>query len=172
MVQEIIHKLNGPDESYWCDTLHQGSGYVVLRFDVHESAHIGRTAIPAGSLTIAHYRDGTPYVLWEMYGPARRSSGARPLLGCCYHVCRPPCLSLDEPENQSVEYTDLLLDLWFSPEGRLTPLDEDELEAATESGVVDTGELQEIGNVLKTIAARHWDIIASSWRPPLGVASL
>jgi hypothetical protein len=172
VVQEIIHKLNGPDESYWCDTLFQTSGYVVLRFDVQEPAQIGPNPIPAGSLTIAHYRDGTPYVLWEMYGPARGNRGARRLIGCCYHVCRPPAISLDEPENQSVEYTDLLLDLWFSPEGHLTPLDEDELEDATERGVVDSGEFQQIGDTLKTIAARHWDIIASLWRPPLGVASL
>jgi hypothetical protein len=172
VVQEIIHKLNGPDESYWCDTLHRDSGYVVLRFDVQEPGRIGRTPIPAGSLTIAHYRDETPYVLWEMYGPVRRGSGTRPLLGCCYHVCRPPAISLDETETPTVEYTDLLLDLWFSPEGRLTPLDQDELEEATHSGVVDTGEFEQIGNVLRTVAARHWDIIASLWRPPLGVASL
>lgn len=173
MVQEIIHKLNGPDETYWCDTLHSDPGYVVLRFDVDEAAQIGPYVIPAGSLTIAHYRDETPWVLWEMYGPTINGSRARNLLGCCYHLCHPPSLQLTEGESDSrVEYTDLLLDLWFSPEGRLTPLDEDELDEAAQRGVVADDEMQQIGSALKTIAAHHSDIVASLWRPPLGVASL
>ena len=35
--QEVVHKLNHPDEAYWCELLHREAGYVVLKYHVSSS---------------------------------------------------------------------------------------------------------------------------------------
>ena len=155
MVHEIIHKLNGPDEAYLCRELHREPGYAVLAYDVPHDAHIGAVTIPAGSLTLAHYRADCGFVLWEMYGPERA------LIGYCYHLCTPPTIGPD-----FVEYLDLLLDLWFAPDGTLTVLDEDELEEAVAAGKVGDDEQRLIAREREAIPLTHTHTLAALWRPP------
>lgn len=154
MVQERKRHLQKPDEFYWCAEVHREPGYLVLRYDVTKDSHLGPTLIPAGSVTFAHYREGAPYVLWEMLGPDRA------LIGYCYHLCRPPQIGAD-----FVEYVDLLLDLWFDTEGRLTVLDEDELEEAVAIGKVAAAEAAQVREQGTQVAAGHARILGSLWRP-------
>lgn len=151
---EQVRKLNKPDEFYWCDLLHREPGYLVLKYDVTRDRAVGPIAIPAGSLTLAHYRENTGYVLWEMLGPDGK------LIGHLYHLCLPP-----EIGETHVEYLDLLLDLWFDPEGKLTVLDEDEFERAVEEGKVGRDAQRLVECERKSIPAAHPDILASLWRP-------
>ena len=160
-IHERIRKLNKSDESYWCEQAHREPGYLVLRYDVKRDWHLGDTPIPAGSLTLGHYRDAVSYVLWEMYDPQRA------LIGYCYHVCLPPQIGKDY-----VEYLDLLLDLWFDPAGNLTVLDEDEVAAAVEARRLDRSELEIIACVRETIPGQHAEIIAGLWKPAAGIEAL
>lgn len=161
MIKEIIHFINKPDQHYWCQELHREPGYLVLRYDVKKDAHIGSVLIPAQSLTIAHYWQGFGRVLWELYGPDRQ------LIGYCYHLCLPV-----EIGDSHVEYQDLLLDLWFDPQGNLTVLDQDELDRASAEGKVSKDVRKAIECERDTIAASHTQIIADLWRPPGGVGAL
>ena len=160
-IQEQKRHINKPDESYWCELLHREPGYIVVKYDVRREGHIGPVAIPAGSMTIAHYRENTAHVLWEMYDPKRK------LIGYCYHICLPP-----EIGESHVEYLDLLLDLWFDPEGKLTVLDEDELEQARAEGKVSEEQVELIERERKTIEEGHEGIIAGLWRPTGGAAAI
>ena len=153
-IQEHKRHLNKPDEAYACDEIYREDGYLVLRYDVVRAGHIGPFAIPAGSVTIAHYRDHVGHVLWEMWGPQRE------LIGYCYHICEPPVIGPD-----SVEYLDLLLDLWFDADGRLTVLDEDELAQAAAEGKVSSEQLAFVEGQGQAVEREHPRIICDLWRP-------
>jgi len=160
-ILEIARKLNVPDESYWCESLHREPGYVVLRYDVTQDTHLGPFVIPAGSLTIAHYREGVAHVLWEMYGPERA------LQGYCYHLSEPPVIT-----NATVTYLDLLLDLWFDAAGNLTVLDQEEVEAAHAEGRLSDEQLASLEQERLRIERDHEQILRGLWRPAEGVKSL
>jgi hypothetical protein len=160
-IEERKHHLNKPDETYLCDELHRDMGTLVLRYDVTQDGRIGPVAIPAGSLTIAHYSEEAAHVLWENYAPDRS------LIGYCYHVCEPPQIGED-----FVEYLDLMLDLWFDPKGNLTVLDEDEFAAAQDERLISAAEIRTALRELETLPQRHADIIAGLWRPEGGVEAL
>ncbi len=160
-IQEQKRHVNKPDEFYWCELLHREHGYMVLRYDVTREGHIGPVTIPAGSLTIAHYRENVPWVLWEMYGPERA------LIGYCYHLCLPPELG-----KEHVEYLDLLLDLWFDPDGTLTVLDEDEFQRARSDRKISRYEEELVASQRAIIADRHPRILEDRWRPPDGIEAL
>lgn len=160
-IQEQKRHVNKPDQYYWCDLLHREKGYLVAKYDVTEVGHIGPVEIPVGSLTIAHYRENRGHVLWEMYDPKRK------LIGYCYHLCLPPKIGADH-----VEYLDLLVDLWFDPEGTLTILDEDEYEQARKEGKISKVEEDLVNCEGKHIAVNHQEILGSLWRPPEGLKKL
>ena len=156
--RETVRKVNKPDEFYWCDLLHREPGYVVLGYHVTRDRQVGPFAIPAGSMTVAHYRENTGHVLWEMVGP----DGT--LLGYLYHLCLPP-----EIGENYVEYLDLLLDIWFDPEGEMTVLDEDELEQAVEQGKIGRDQRRFIECQRETVTEGHPRVLADLWRPPEGI---
>lgn len=154
MVQERKRHITKPDEFYWCQELHREARYLVLRYEVTRAARLGSIDIPAGSHTLAHYWENRGYVLWEMYGP----EGI--LIGYCYHLCLPPQIG-----PQSVEYLDLLLDLWFDPQGNLTVLDEDEYEEARQQGKISGDAARLVECERRRIPQDHAAILASLWRP-------
>ena len=153
-IREHKRHLNKPDEAYDCDGIHREDGYLVLRYDVTRDGHIGPFAIPAGSVTIAHYRANVGHVLWEMWDPQRE------LMGYCYHICEPPVIGPD-----SVEYLDLLLDLWFDAEGKLTVLDEDELAQTAAEGKISREQLAFVEDQRQAVEQNHPGIIRDLWRP-------
>ncbi len=128
---EVKRHLNKPDESYPCDLLVRGAGYVVLRYVSDRSGRVGEVDIEVGSTTFAYYRTGVGYVLWKMCGADGR------LKGHLFHICRDLRVG-----DERVEYLDLLLDLWFDPEGGVTVLYREELEACREAGGVGNGDLK------------------------------
>ena len=62
-------------------------------------------------------------MFWGIYSPDAE------LLGYFVHICRDVAISDGE-----VDYLDLLLDIWFYPDGRHVILDEDEVAECLESG--------------------------------------
>jgi protein associated with RNAse G/E len=144
-ILEMKRHLNKPDESYLCDLLTQGNGYVVLRYVSEQSGQVGDMRFEAGSVTHAYYRAGAGYVLWKMCGPDGR------LKGHLFHVCRDLQVG-----NDRVEYLDMLLDVWIDPDGRLAVLDRDEVEECAARNVIGEPEL--------TWIARQEQDIRENWR--------
>jgi protein associated with RNAse G/E len=144
-ILEIKRHLNKPDEHYLCDLLLLGKDDMVLKYVSDKPARLGDAVFEPGSVTYAYYRTGSGFALWKMYG----SNGQ--LRGYLFHICRDLRVSQDR-----VEYLDLLLDIWISPEGSLTVLDRDELEACAAKGTVDEEDLAWI--------AHHEEEIRESWK--------
>ena len=128
MPREVIENkrhINKPTERYKCDLISMGSGRAALRYvsdSTFVSTRLGVT-FPPGCVTLALYEEGKSRVFWGIYSPDAE------LLGYLVHICRDVAISGDE-----VDYLDLLLDIWFYPDGRNIILDEDEVAECLESG--------------------------------------
>lgn len=151
-IEERKRHRSKPDQFYTCDEVHRESGYIVIRYDVTREGRIGDAVIPAGSHTLAHYRAATGYVLWEMI------AGNGRLIGYCYHICEPPQIGPDY-----VDYLDLYLDLWYAPDGAVTLLDEDELDAAVAAGHITEGQATYARSQAELVRREHEAIIAALW---------
>lgn len=147
---EVKRHLNKPDESYSCEALVRGNGTVVLKYVNDQPGRVSGVAFEVGSTTFAYYRTGAGYVLWKMCGADDR------LKGHLFHICRDLKVGED-----GVEYLDLLLDLWYDAEGRLTVLDREELEACRASGAVGKTDLDWIDRQAREIEQNAGQIIGA-----------
>jgi predicted RNA-binding protein associated with RNAse of E/G family len=150
-ILEIKRHLNKPDESYLCDLLKRGNGYVVLKYVSKQSGRVAGITLEVGSTTYACYRTGQGYVLWRMFGPDHK------LKGHLFHICRD-----QQVEEDRVEYLDLLLDVWIDGEGQLTILDRDEVEACAAIGVLGEQDLAWIARQEREII-ENWSQIISDF---------
>ena len=148
-ILEIKRHLNKADESYLCDLVKRGSGYVVLKYVSEQSGRVGYMTFEVGSTTYAYYKTGAGYVLWKMFGPGNT------LKGHLFHICRDQRLKEDR-----VEYLDLLLDLWLDADGHITILDRDEVEACAADGVLGEQDLTWIARQEQEITENWRDIIS------------
>jgi hypothetical protein len=138
MSRKIIEKkrhLNKPDERYECEFLESEPGQLVIRYISDRKFASKRLGItfPPGCVTIALYWEVRSYVFWGIF------SSEYELLGYLIHICKDVRIS-----DKSVSYLDMLLDIWFFPDGRHIILDEDEVEECTESGVLNDSDREYI----------------------------
>ena len=148
-VLEIKRHLNKPEERYRCTLLQSGKDDILLKYVSEGSARLGDAAFKPGSVTYAYYKTGAGFVPWKMYGPDGR------LRGYLFHICRDLRVSRDK-----VEYLDLLLDIWISPDGSITVLDRDELEACAVQGLLNEKDLEWIDQHERKIKKDWKEIVA------------
>ena len=132
-IEEIKRNLDGTIERFDCHLVHRDPGYVVLCYVSDRPYAVDGADIPAGSLTIGHYRPGSDYVLWQMYTPQ-----AEPL-GCYVHLCGEIRLG-----DRCVEWYDMTVDVWLGSDGRSEILDEDELERSVKAGQISPTEADRV----------------------------
>ncbi|MBI4832259.1 MAG: DUF402 domain-containing protein [Candidatus Lindowbacteria bacterium] len=126
-VTEQKRHLNKPTEYYECELLRHESGHAALRYvsdRTFASTRLGVT-FPPGCVTIALYWEDRPYVFWGIFSPAGET------LGYLVHICKQVNVA-----EASVSYLDMLLDVWFFPDGRHIILDADEVEQCLASGAL------------------------------------
>lgn len=125
-ITEIKHNIGKPDQTFTCRLLHHGGNRIVLSYRAEKSYHAAGIGIPAHTLTLAYYQEELPYIFWKMIGPDDQ------LIGYYVHLCEAVRITAD-----TVEYRDMMLDVWFFPDGAHRLLDGHELAAACASGLVD-----------------------------------
>ena len=148
-ILEVKRHLNKPDQSFLCDLLTRGKDYLVLKYVSEVGGKVGEVTFEIGSTTYAYYKTGLGYVLWKMSNPGER------LAGYLFHICRDLQVADD-----SVEYLDMLLDVWIYPTGEITILDRDEVEECVEKGVIGERELNWIARQEQEIILNWSKIIA------------
>lgn len=126
LIAEIKKNPGKPDQVFSCELLYHGGNRVVISYRSERPYRAAGLEIPPGTLTLGYYQEEWPYILWKMNGP----DGA--LVGYYVHLCEDVRIGAD-----TVEFRDMLLDIWFSPDGTGRLWDEDELEAARVSVLVD-----------------------------------
>ena len=151
-IEEIkVHK-NKETQRFLCSVLHCEAGYLVLAYHSEKPGRIQDIVIPPGATTVAHYWTGRGYVLWRMYGPDRA------LIGTLFHICTDVCIT-----KTSVQYLDLILDIWIPAHGEPRVLDEDELAECTQQGLVSNEERQWIEEQKNIILNNTVEILNGLW---------
>lgn len=118
-ITEIKRNIGKPDQTFDCRLLHHGGDRLVISYITDRPYAIADIPIAPRTLTLAYYEENLPYIIWKMITPDGN------LFGHYVHLCEQVRITAD-----TVEYRDLLLDLWFSPDGAYRLLDEDELQDA------------------------------------------
>ncbi len=159
---EIKRHLNKPDEQYRCRLVRREPGHVILKYVSDRpfaSEELG-ISFPPGCITIALYRQERPYVFWAIHSPA----GER--LGYLVHISKDMRIS-----QNAVEYVDMLLDIWFFPDGRYIVLDEDEVDECLKAGRLDEAAVRYI-ETAKEAALREFpaNVAESDTAPPLDIS--
>ena len=137
---ELKRHLDKPDAVYSCELSRRGPDFVLLRYISDRTERIGSVEIGVGAITYALYRHGQGFVTWRISGKDGH------LLGHLFHICK----DLKVGDDQ-VEYLDLMLDLWFTPDGEQVVLDREDLEAFVEKGLVSPRDLEWIGQQERTL---------------------
>jgi predicted RNA-binding protein associated with RNAse of E/G family len=150
--RELRLHSHKPPQEFLCDLLHQEEKYAVLRYRSAESYAFGPVVIEKGSVTIAHYWEERNYILWFFKKPDAS------LCGYLFHIVRDVEIGAD-----CVRYVDLELDIWFSPGGSPTVLDEDEVKDYYKNGIFDDRTLSLIEEQKKAILKNFRTIIKDVW---------
>ncbi len=124
-IVEIKHNPGKPDQTFVCDLVRHDGDRIVISYVSDRSYSVGEIRVPTGTETLAYYQENLPYVLWRMSGPDGQ------LVGYYIHLCD----QVQITEN-TVEYRDLMLDVWFLPDGTYRLLDDDELDEAVNNGIL------------------------------------
>lgn len=143
-ITETKRHINKPTEQYECDLIEFIPGHMTLRYVSDRkfaSTRLGIT-FPPGCVTVALYWEARPYAFWGIYSPDTE------LLGYLIHICRDVRIF-----EKSVTYLDMLLDIWFFPDGRHVVLDEDEVEECLQAGALSPADQEYIKRSQRTAIA-------------------
>lgn len=140
---ETKRNLAKPDQTFVCQLLYHGGNRVILSYVSDRPWAFQTTEIPAGTLTLAYYQEELPFIIWKLIGPDDR------LIGYYIHLCDGIHIGDD-----TVEYRDLLLDVWFFPDGSHRLLDEDELATVEASGLLDAAAVTRVRSHATDLIAR------------------
>lgn len=152
-ITEIKRHLDGRVQSFECDLLLARPGLRVVRFDHPGESLVGGFRFPRGSRTNGFFWRRRHYTLYRFVGPDDRVIAHR------FDVIDQVRL-----RRSSVEYLDLALDVWLSPDGRLRVEDEEEVALHTRHGVLSAEQLRLIERTRALLEARHASIVAQAAR--------
>jgi hypothetical protein len=150
--REIRLHSHKPPQEFLCDLLHQEKKYAVLRYRSPEPYAFGPATIEEGTVTIAHYWEDRNYILWIFKKPDAS------LIGYLFHI-----VCDVEIGEDYIRYVDLELDIWFTPDGSPSVLDEDEVKDYYNKGVFDDRALSLIEGKKMEILKNFRTIIKDVW---------
>src|SRR5438128_1072458 len=123
-IREIKRRLNGSHQEFLCDLIYRDDEAMIIRWQ-----STGKYAAIA-SMSEGYYWEDRHYLIYRMF-----REGA--LYGHRFDVCRDVRFGPD-----TVEFTDLFLDFFVTPDGELQIHDEDEVAEAIATGVVSPADQQ------------------------------
>ena len=117
-ILETKRRLNGTSQTFECDLVHREKGALIIRYE--SKGQYARLA----SVSEGYYWEGRNYLIYKMFRDAE-------LVGHRFDVCRDVTFGPD-----SVRWTDLLLDFFYTPSGELQVHDEDDVAEAAGAGLL------------------------------------
>lgn len=145
-IREIKHHLNGSQQVFFCDLLYRGEGAMIVRFQTTEDpyAAVART-------TEGYFWEGRNYLIYKMFNQFGDLVGHRA------DVCRDVRFGPD-----SVDWTDLLLDFFITPQGELRVLDQDEVKEAVARGALSPEDMAILARIRELFEGQHEALIAEA----------
>ncbi|MBI4639861.1 MAG: DUF402 domain-containing protein [Candidatus Tectomicrobia bacterium] len=150
---EMKRNVHKEDQTFSCNLVHYQPDYVVISMPrTRPFVMLGSQLDPGGS-TVAHFWNDRGYALYEFLNPGDR------VVGYYFHLLSDVLIRED-----SVEYKDLLLDLWVYPDGRWVELDRDELDDCAQKGLISQEEMESANRWAKEIVRNFNAIVSSLYR--------
>jgi predicted RNA-binding protein associated with RNAse of E/G family len=146
-----LHKNKAPQE-FLCSLLFRTHDYLVLAFQSHTSSRVNGRLIEKGSTTTAHYWSNRNYTLWKFIDSGHN------LIGYLFYICTDVVFG-----KSSLTYMDLELDIWIDPDGRVSILDQEEVNACLEKGLINAREHSLIEKEKNNIVLNFKDILQNTW---------
>ena len=152
VIEEIKEHKNKETQRFLCNVLHREANYLVVSFHSEREGKVKDIVIPSGSTTIAHYWTDRGYVVWRMSGPEGLP------IGTLIHIVKNVIIT-----DRHVQYLDLIVDIWITPDGKLRVLDEDELEVCKKAGLISIEEERWIKKQKALLLHNYTGIIKALW---------
>jgi hypothetical protein len=152
-IRETKTTLGGRRQSFDCGLLALSPRLAVVRFQHTQTRTTSGFVIPAGSVTFGFFWSGRHYNLYRFTSPG----GA--VIAYRFDVVDNVRINRGE-----VRYTDLLLDAWLPPGGRLRIEDEDEVDAALAAGLLSPRRQAIIARTRRLLERGHPRIVAEAER--------
>jgi len=140
-IYETKRRLNGTSQTFECDLIYRNGKAMVIKY---ESKGPFRAF---ASMSEGYYWEGRNYLIYKMFRDGE-------LVGHRFDVCRDVTFG-----PNSVAWTDLILDFFFTTDGELQVHDEDELQEAMASGRVTPEDLAIIDTTRALLTADVLDIV-------------
>jgi len=147
-VHEVKRHLDGRQQVFQCQGLALTPRYGVVAFVSERDATLSWGTIPKGTTTYGFFWSQRPYILYRFVSPAGVLYGHR------FDVVERVRLGPD-----SIEYADLLLDLFVGRDGVLRWDDEDEVADYAARGLLTNSQRQRIEKTKAFLLARHREVI-------------
>jgi len=150
---EIKRNVHKADQTFSCNLVYYQPDYVVISMPRTRPFVMLGNQLEPGGFTVAHFWNGRGYVLYEFLNPGNQ------VVGYYFHLVSDVIIYED-----SVEYKDLLLDLWVYPDGRSVELDRDELDDCVEKGLISQEEMRSANEWAKEIVRSFNAIVMNLYR--------
>ena len=142
-IRENKHRLNGHRQTFFCDLLYRDGEAMVLRFQTTTGPYAAVTHTTEG-----YFWQGRNYLVYKMFNQSGELVGNR------FDVCRDVRFGAD-----SVDWTDLILDFFVTPQGELRVLDETEVEEAVQNGVLSPEDQEIIASTHRFLERGYGEVI-------------
>jgi len=143
-VREIKRKLDGREMAFDCDLIYRDDDAMVIRYE--SKGNFARIA----TMSEGYYWQGRNYLIYKMFRDGE-------LVGHRFDVCRDVTFGPD-----CVEWTDLDLDFFLTPEGELQVHDEDEVAEAIAVGLLNSDDQQIIKRTRQLLTDEHQRIVSEA----------
>jgi hypothetical protein len=107
VIREVKVRPDGRREEYACRVLDRAPAFAAVLYQVPAARRVGRLVLPGGTLTFGYFWEGRPYTVYHWVAPDGRTLG--------YYINVAADVHLGPGE---VRWTDLAVDLLFSPDRR------------------------------------------------------
>lgn len=157
-VLEVKRALEGGVRTFPCRAVEMTGDRAILLYTLPHPAQVADLALPAGTLTIAHFWVGRPYNVYHWISPEGET--------LAYYFNLSGLVTLT---HDTVEWEDLEVDILVTPDGRARVLDEDRIpeSAAARRGEIARGRalvLREFPQVVREVEAASRALLARDGR--------
>ena len=153
-ITEIKHRPGKNSQTWQCEVVGTGSGEIHIRYVSDRDYTVGETFLPAGTVTDAVYWSDRPYHVWRFTTPDGTVQGYR------FDICTDTRF-----DDDMLEWTDLLLDLWIPMGGEPVWQDGEEFVQAAENGVLSPEQTRTAGRARSELDATWKDVIQETYGP-------
>lgn len=143
-ITEVKRHVKGGARRYACELVLRRPHVVVVRYRHWRRRSDGGFSIPRGSRTYGFYWRRRPYSLYRIV----RADGS--LIAHRYDIVEDVRLG-----EREVSYLDLLVDIWFAPDGAALIEDEDEVGDYARRGLLAKAKVRAIERARDLVLRRH-----------------